>query len=200
MAALNISGNWVMDKTRSANLDAVLKLQGIRWITRKVIGTSTMTLKITQVSDTNGSTGEPVEWMTLEAALTGGLKGVPERRPLTWTEFEHDDTIFGPVVIRSHYVSEKRNSGGRVCPLVELQTKDAGCLVEAVVVGQDGEAAEATIEKAFIHDFVRSMDYGWTAEQIWTVEIVGEETYLTRRIVVVKGSSSESAIVFYKRD
>jgi hypothetical protein len=125
-----------------------------------------MTLKITQVSETGGLSGEPAEWITLEPALTGGLKGVPERRPLTWAEFDHNDTIFGPVIIRSHYISGTRNPDGRVRPLVELQIENAGFLVEAVVVDQEGETAEATIEKAFIHDFVRSMDYGWTAEQV----------------------------------
>lgn len=46
-----------------------------------------MTLKITQSSDPDASTGEAVEWLTFETSLPGGLKGVPERRPLTWSEF-----------------------------------------------------------------------------------------------------------------
>lgn len=104
--------------------------------------------------------------MTFEAALTGGLKGVPERRLLTWTETEHHDTIFGPVIIRSHYISGIRSPDGRVRPFVELQTKDADYLTEAVVLDQERDAAEATIKKAFIHDFVRSADSGWTAEQV----------------------------------
>src|SRR3954466_12162555 len=108
-----------------------------------------MTLNITQGSDPDGSAGESAEWMIFEAALTGGLKGVPERRPLTWTEFHHNDTVFGPVIIRSHYISRTRTSDGQVRPLVELQTNDAGFLNEAVVVDQEGEAAETTIEKAF---------------------------------------------------
>lgn len=135
-------------------------------MTRKAIGASKMTLKISQGSDPDCLTGDPAEWMKFEVTLTGGLKGVPERRLLTWAETEHHDTIFGPVIIRSHYVSGIRNPDGRVRPFLELQTKDAGCLTEAVVLAQEGDAAEATIEKVFIHDFVRSADSGWTAEQV----------------------------------
>ncbi|OQE37126.1 hypothetical protein PENCOP_c010G00107 [Penicillium coprophilum] len=164
-----------------------------------------MTLKTTQSSETYGSTREAAEWVIFEPGLAGGLKGVPERRPLTWTEFKHDDTIFGLVFIRSQYVSGERTSDGRVRPLVELQTKDIGSeilngLTEAIAIDQEGEAAGMTVEKAFIHDFVRSDDLGWTAEQIWAVEIVGEEKLLTRRAVVVKGKSIESVCACYKRE
>ncbi|KAJ5154410.1 uncharacterized protein N7500_009849 [Penicillium coprophilum] len=205
MASFNLSGNWVLDKARSTNLDAVLKLQGVGWVTRKAIGASKMTLKTTQSSETHGSTGEAAEWIMFEAGLASGLKGVPERRPLTWTEFKHNDTIFGPVFIRSQYVSGERTSDGRVRPLVELQTKNIGSgilhgLTEAIVIDQEDEAPGTTVEKAFIHDFVRSVDFGWTAEQIWAVEIVGEEKLLTRRAVVVKGMSIESVCARYKRE
>ncbi|KAJ5383223.1 hypothetical protein N7517_001134 [Penicillium concentricum] len=204
MASFDLNGNWVLDKARSTNLDAVLKLQGIGWITRKAIEASKMTLKITQSSETHSSTGEAAEWITFEAALTSGLKGAPEKRPLTWTEFEHNDTIFGLVYIRSHYISGERTSHG-VRPLIELQTKDVGSgilygLTEAIAVDHESETAQTIVEKAFIHDFVRSVHFGWTAEQIWAVEIVGEDKFLTRRAVVVKGTSIESACTFYKRE
>lgn len=106
----------------------------------------------------------------LEPALTGSIKGAPEKRSLTWTESEHNDTIFGRVRIRSHYIAGKKISNGRVQPVVELQTKAAeldaeSMLIEAVAMAQEVEAAE-TVEKAFIHDFVCSVNSGWTAEQV----------------------------------
>jgi hypothetical protein len=57
-----------------------------------------------------------------------------------------------------------------VRPLVKLQTINLGAdaesvLGEPVIVSQD-EAVPDTVEKAFIHDFVRSVDSGWTAEQV----------------------------------
>ncbi|KAH8697704.1 hypothetical protein BGW36DRAFT_379263 [Talaromyces proteolyticus] len=179
----DLSGSWVM--------------QGIAWITRKAIAAATTTLKITQGSDTDGSTSARTEWMRLEPALTGGLKGIPENRPLTWAEFEHNDTLFGPVIIRSHYIAGVKISDRRFRPVVELQTKAAGS--NMAVMNLEVEAVEETVEKAFIHDFVRSVNSGWAAEQIWAVEIIGEEQFLTRRIVVVKGTATELARVFYRR-
>ncbi|KNG85186.1 hypothetical protein ANOM_007140 [Aspergillus nomiae NRRL 13137] len=195
----NLSGTWVMDKTLSTNLDAVFKLQGISWILRKTISASSATLKITQGSDEDG------EWMMLEAALAGGLQGTPEKRQLTWTEFEHNDTLFGRVIIRSHYISGQRTADGRVRPLVEPFTKVVvkpyaeSILTEAVVLAPETAGAEQEkTDKAFIHDSIRSMYHEWTAEQIWAVEIVGEEQFLTRRVVVWKGSYAESAHIFYR--
>lgn len=101
---------------------------------RKAIAAATTTLKITQGSDIDGDrpTWAPTEWMILEPALTGGLEGKPEKRPLTWTDFHHEDTLFGPVIIRSHYISGQRVADGRVQPLVEPFTKvaaeDAGSI------------------------------------------------------------------------
>ena len=135
-------------------------------MTRKAISASSTTLKITQVSGIDGST-----LLTLESALTGGLKGVPERRPLNWTEVEHYDTLFGLVRIRSRYIDGTITSDGRIRPLVETQIKGAApdsesFLGEAISMQQKHQAAGGTIEKAFIHDFVCSIDSGWIAEQV----------------------------------
>ncbi|KAL2855608.1 hypothetical protein BJX68DRAFT_263965 [Aspergillus pseudodeflectus] len=199
----NLNGNWVMDKARSTNVDAVFKLQGVGWVTRKAIAAATPSLKITQWSDADsvGSSSSAAEWMLLEPALAGVLKPAPEKRSMTWTEAEYNDSLFGRVVIRSQYISGEKTSDGRVRPLVKFQTMNLGAdaesvLGEPVIVSQD-EAFPDTVEKAFIHDFVRSVDSGWTAEQIWAVELVGEEVILSRRAVVAKGSSTESARVIY---
>ncbi|CRG89672.1 hypothetical protein PISL3812_06711 [Talaromyces islandicus] len=190
----NISGNWVMDKERSSGVDDVFKLQGIGWITRKAIATATTTLRITQTSDVDSSTTVPTEWMMLEPALTGGLKGVSEKRPLTWAEFEHHDTLFLPVKIRSRYIGGAKISNNRIQPVTELQSYAAGSdavlfLTGAVVTDLEAQDAKETIEKAFTHDFVQSVTSGWTAEQIWAVETIGSKKFLTRRILVVQGSS-----------
>ncbi|PLB54515.1 hypothetical protein P170DRAFT_442609 [Aspergillus steynii IBT 23096] len=194
----NLSGTWVMDKTRSFNVDGVLKLQGVGWITRRAVSAATAFLKITQGADAGD------EWMIIEPSLSGVMNGGQETRPLTWAEFKHNDALFGLVIIRTHYIAGARVSDHQVRPLVELQTKNAGSnvetfLTEAVVIDQGVEYSGETVAKAFIHDFVRSVNSGWTAEQIWAVETVGDEKFLTRRVVVQKGTSSETAHVFYKR-
>ncbi|KAF3401353.1 hypothetical protein DPV78_005938 [Talaromyces pinophilus] len=187
------------DKNRSTDLDCVLKLQGIGWVSRKAISVSTMTLKITQETDADGCT-----IMTLEPALTGGLKGAPERRPLDWTQFEQNDTLFGLVRIRSRYIDGTVISDGQVRPLVELQIKDGGQDRESFLGGEFSidtkhEVTGGIIKEAFLHDFVCSINSGWIAEQIWAVENTGEEKILTRRIVVVNGKSIQTARVIYNR-
>lgn len=127
---------------------------------------STTTLKITQYSDLEGTT-----FLTLEPALTGGLKGASERRPLNWTEFEQNDTLFGLVRIRSRYIDGAITSDGLVRPLVELRSKDAGpdsisFFAEAIAMEKEDKATGGTIEKAFIHDYVCSINSGWVAEQV----------------------------------
>jgi hypothetical protein len=135
-------------------------------MTRRAISVSTTTLKITQYSDLEGTT-----FLTLEPALTGGLTGASERRPLNWTEFEQNDTLFGLVRIRSRYIDGAMTSDGLVRPLLELQSKDAGpvsesFLGEAISMEKEEAATSGTIEKAFIHDYVCSTNFGWVAEQV----------------------------------
>ncbi|KAE8415981.1 hypothetical protein BDV36DRAFT_297493 [Aspergillus pseudocaelatus] len=112
----NLSGTWVMDKSLSTHLGTVFQLQGVGWVTRKAVAASSATLRISRESETesNGLSTEPAEWMVLEPALTGGLKGVPEKRSLAWTEVEHNDILFGRVIILSHYIDGEKISGGRV--------------------------------------------------------------------------------------
>lgn len=148
--------------------------QGISWIIRKVISASTATLKITQGSDEDDDSPScaPTEWMKLEPALAGGLEGTPEKRLLTWAKFEHNDNLFGRVIIRSHYVSGQRTEDGRVRPLIEPFTKvvskpdSESILTEAVVLAPEATGTEVKMDKAFIHDFIRSVYHGWTAEQV----------------------------------
>ncbi|KAB8269235.1 hypothetical protein BDV30DRAFT_230021 [Aspergillus minisclerotigenes] len=203
----NLSGIWVIVRQGlSNNLDAIFQLGRKSWIIRKAISASTATLKITQGSDKHDDSPAcaPTEWMTLEPALAGGLEGTPEKRLLTWAKFEHNDNLFGRVIIRSHYVSGQRTEDGRVRPLIEPFTKvvtkpdSESILTEAVVLAPETTGAEEKMDKAFIHDFIRSVYHGWTAEQIWAVEIVGEEPLLTRRIVVCEGSYAECARAFYR--
>jgi hypothetical protein len=125
-----------------------------------------MTLKITQETDADGCT-----IMTLEPALTGGLKGAPERRPLDWTQFEQNDTLFGLVRIRSRYIDGTVISDGQVRPLVELQIKDGGQDRESFLGGEFSidtkhEVTGGIIKEAFLHDFVCSINCGWIAEQV----------------------------------
>lgn len=138
-----------------------------------------MTLKIIQETDGDGCT-----IMTLEPALTGGMKGTPERRPLNWTQFEQNDTLFGPVRIRSRYIDGTVISDGQVRPLIELQIKDGGQDLESFLdkefsMDTKHEATDGIIKEAFIHDFVCSINSGWIAEQVCNHSLLLYEIQLT---------------------
>jgi hypothetical protein len=146
------------------------------WITRKAIAAGTPSLKITQGSDSDSAgllSSPPTEWMLLEPALGGVFKAAPDKRPMTWTESQYTDNLFGRVVIRSRYIAGEKTLDDRMRPLVEIQTGDLEpdaerILTEAIGITTD-TAGQWTIEKAFIHDFARSVDSGWTAEQVCTL-------------------------------
>ncbi|KAL2841841.1 hypothetical protein BJY01DRAFT_249337 [Aspergillus pseudoustus] len=163
---LNLCGSWQLDKARSTNLDPVLQLQGIGWVTRKAISVSTVTLKITQGSDDADTDADG--WITLEQVLTGGIRGAPEKRQLDWTVSEHNDTIFGRVLVQSRHIPGATDSDGRLRPVLEVQTQVDRVNVEAFL--NESVLPDQTIgqnkEKAFMHDYIRSPNGGWTAEQV----------------------------------
>jgi hypothetical protein len=86
---------------------------------------------------------------------------------LCWADFKHDDILFGPVIVRSHYVPGAKKPDGRIYPVLEVQTQvdqfNIGpWLTAAVITDQKTD----NLEKAFMHDYICSVNTGWTAEQV----------------------------------
>ncbi|KAL3443178.1 hypothetical protein BJX65DRAFT_298420 [Aspergillus insuetus] len=194
----NMTGSWVLDKNQSTGLDEVFKLQGISWITRKAVLAASVTLKITQGSS------DGVQSISLEQVLSGGIRGATDKRLLGWTESEHSDTLFGRVIIKSHYVPGRRDSDGKVQPVFAAATVGIDATAEfflnqAVVLDGYADVAEEDLHQVFLHEFIRSEGSGWTVEQIWSVETIGGETVLTRRLVATKGRTTETARVVFRQ-
>ncbi|KAL2869246.1 uncharacterized protein BJX67DRAFT_347920 [Aspergillus lucknowensis] len=203
----NLTGDWTVDKSKSNNLDAVLKLQGIGWLRRKAVTSGTITLKINQHTDgaTDGSSsGEAVTQLMMQQGLRGIFPGVEQTRALNWTEHEHVDAVSGdPIKVRSRFVSAVRTGDGKVRPVLEVETTGDKSSVEdhlgsaVVPAGEDGTGE--TIEKAFVQDLIVSGGKEeWTSEQIWAVEKIGDEVILSCKAVAAKGDSSEKAVLAYK--
>jgi hypothetical protein len=66
--------------TLSDSVDKILTLQGISWVTRKIINNATITLDIKHYKDDEGA-----EHIDIIQTLTGGITSSPEYRTLTWT-------------------------------------------------------------------------------------------------------------------
>lgn len=74
-------------------------MQGVGWLSRKIIRSSTITLFVKHYKDDEG-----VEHIDIEQTITGGLKGPPEYRTLNWTLHKLDHNLFGPIIGRSRRV------------------------------------------------------------------------------------------------
>ena len=75
-----------------ADPDEILRLQGISWFKRKLIGSITIMLYVNHFKDEDG-----VERITIRQIGTGGFEGNTERRIADWTFRNTDDPLFGPV-------------------------------------------------------------------------------------------------------
>jgi hypothetical protein len=74
-------------------------LQGVGWVTRKIIKSATITLHIKHYKSDQG-----VEHIDIEQTLTGGLTASPETRTLDWTLRKVDNSLFGAAIAKSRRI------------------------------------------------------------------------------------------------
>jgi len=79
LTTLNVSAVYTMNKALSDDIDAILGMQGVTWISRTAISYATVTLYANQ----------------------GGVPGTTEERILDWTPRDHYDYVFGAVTGKS---------------------------------------------------------------------------------------------------
>jgi hypothetical protein len=91
--------NPSQNHTLSDSVDKILTLQGISWVTRKIINNATITLDIKHYKDDEGA-----EHIDIIQTLTGGITSSPEYRTLTWTWAKSDHSLFGSVIGRSRRI------------------------------------------------------------------------------------------------
>jgi len=85
--------------TLSDDVDKILALQGIGWLSRKIIKRATITLYIKHYKDDEGA-----EHIDIEQTVTGGLTGPPEYRTLNWTSHKMDHSLFGAIIAKSRRI------------------------------------------------------------------------------------------------
>ncbi|KAL4786324.1 hypothetical protein BJX76DRAFT_355228 [Aspergillus varians] len=192
----NLTGDWVVDKSKTENMDAPLKLQGVGWLRRKAVTSGTITLKINQTIQAKDG-GEPVVRIMMQQGLRGVFPGVEQTRALDWTEHEQVDAVSGAaLIVRSRFVSGVSDGNDKVKPVLEIETAGDKADIEAYLGSAVSGPAET--EKAFVQDFIRCSDGGWTVEQIWAVESIADELFLVCKSVAAKDSSTEHARLVYQ--
>ena len=75
-------------------------MQGIGWLTRKIIKSATITLFVKHYKDDEGA-----EHIDIEQTVTGGISGPPEYRTLNWTSHKMDHSLFGAIIARSRRIA-----------------------------------------------------------------------------------------------
>jgi len=159
VTTLDFGGKFVLNQKLSDSTDKILALQGVGWVTRKIINSATITLYIKHYKDDSG-----VEHIDIAQTITGGVSVSPENRALDWTLRKGDHSLFGASISRARRVAladvtdEYLNSGW----LPEV-SRDGG--VEAY--------AEADKEKN---------SYSWKSNMVWGFEDINGERRYTRRI------------------
>jgi hypothetical protein len=166
---------YAQNKKFSSDTSPALALQGIGWVTRKLISAASITLDIKQYTappTPPNSDTTPVTHIEIEQTGTGGMKGTTEKRCLDFQWREHSDWMFGHVKGQTKFVAPADITD-------EFLAKD-WLEDEAEKGGPNGET--------HILSYVESLDSGWTATQVWGFQMIDGVRRYCRNVVVAKGA------------
>ncbi|KAJ7786161.1 hypothetical protein B0H16DRAFT_1489378 [Mycena metata] len=172
---LDLSGKFVMNKSKSGETDKILALQGVSWIKRTAISMGTVTLTIKHYKDS-----ESVEHVDIDQVLTGGVPGTREERILSWTERTNEDHLFGAVIGKS-----------RRCKVDEL---DEDFLKKAWTA----DTIEHGVIQSYVYSDTPKSGTTWIANQTWGIQEINGERRYARNIKFTgpKGEDIESTLVY----
>lgn len=162
MTTADISGTYIMNKalTDGTKTDEILRLQGVSWLTRRIISAATVTLYVKH----SQATADSPEHIHIDQRVTGGISADPEDFYLNWTERHTDNRIFGALVIKSRRTKVEDLENGW---LKDGWTSDT---IEHGVIESKGDS-----------DTPKS-GTTWTAHQAWGFQGTGEERRYTRNV------------------
>ncbi|KAI1106676.1 hypothetical protein F4804DRAFT_300153 [Jackrogersella minutella] len=190
----DLNGKWVLNKSLSDSVEPALALQGVGWLIRKTINTTTVNLHVKQyqgapTAPSTAPEGTVVTRVDIEQVATAGISGTTENRCLDFVFREHSDWLFGRVQGRSRWIGAAElkalvSPGGEA---LEKKWASSDFVArdwledDAEKAGPDGET--------HILNHVESLDNGWTALQVWGFQDIGGERRYARNIVVAKGDT-----------
>jgi len=195
----DLNGKWTLNKNLSSTSDPLLALQGLNWVIRKAIGVTTITLDINEYCE------DGVLRIDIEQSTSSGMPGTTEKRVLDWSEQNQADHIFGKCKAQTRLIKGVRLDE-KVHPDIQIQTPVADEKISAFLRGltleDEGEHASNGFlvegEGVWVQLFVRNIDKGWTAEQVWGFEVIQGERHFVRRVVVAnkQGKFHQARLVY----
>ncbi|KAL2818209.1 hypothetical protein BDW59DRAFT_152162 [Aspergillus cavernicola] len=200
-----LNGLWVTEKTLSTGVDGTLKMAGLNWALRKAVGLATVRLDISiYPEDKDNETSSSATVIDILTTATGSLSGTREKRVSDWSPQDQKDYMFGSCQHRTCFVHAGSNDGDgdgkNTYPQFDLQTQTADEeKVRKFLRGEileDGSSSAWSLsgvgspdgKAVWVHTFIRNVNSGSTAEQIWGFEEINGKRYHTRRVVSSNGS------------
>ncbi|KGO77679.1 Calycin [Penicillium italicum] len=166
----DLNGSWAVNDNLSESSAEILKVQGVNWLTRKVVAAANVTLIISQRKDENGNI-----LLDIENKPSGGLPATQEKRILNWEPVELKHGLFGNIRGRS-----------RICKLADLDD-------EYLRQGWEGSTEEVMQFKTEHLD-----SKGVVTQQVGGFIVLDGTRYHTRRVLVTKddGERLEAKLVY----
>ncbi|KAK6841514.1 lccl domain-containing protein [Apiospora arundinis] len=96
----NLSGQWVMNKSLSDDMNPMMELQGVPWLVRKAASMMNVTARLTQTTDAATGTSS----ITIETVATGGFKGEVKTYKLDGSELR-SESKFGVTHVRARWLN-----------------------------------------------------------------------------------------------
>ncbi|KAI1142872.1 hypothetical protein F5Y05DRAFT_366497 [Hypoxylon sp. FL0543] len=188
----DLNGRWLLNKSLSDSVEPALALQGVGWLTRKTINTTSVTLHVKQYQGPPSPPAAAGDGAALVTRIdidqvASGIKGTTENRCLDYVFREHSDWIFGRVQGRSRWIGAA-DLAALVAP--DGEAVKGGWAKDDFVARDwlEGDAEKGGPDgETHILNHVQSLDNGWTALQVWGFQDIGGERRYTRNIVVAKG-------------
>ncbi|GKZ66661.1 hypothetical protein AnigIFM50267_000529 [Aspergillus niger] len=166
----DLNGSWTTNNDLSESSADILKVQGVNWLTRKVIAMANVTLNISQRTDENGNI-----LLDIENKPSGGLPATQEKRVLNWEPVELHHGLFGNIRGRS-----------RLCKLADL---DDDYLRQG---WEDGTEEVMHFKTEHLES------KGVVTQQVAGFIVIGGVRYHARRVLVTKddGEKLEAKLVY----
>ncbi|KAJ5928195.1 hypothetical protein N7466_007151 [Penicillium verhagenii] len=178
----NLVGKWRLNRKLSDDPDAVFALQGVPWITRKVLRFANLSLEITQsvsLSDTSSESATDsssdigsVTTMHVKQVVHPGGFNSETSCPLNGVGQDMSLPIFGDITMQLRYMN--------TATIMDDELRNAfeeGCSSNLVI---DEEAYNTKMD--------------WTARVFWGFEMIDGKRYFTRHATTKKGSKNDGIV------
>ncbi|KAG6820552.1 hypothetical protein H0H93_015437 [Arthromyces matolae] len=185
MTILDITGTYSLNRQKSSkNLDDMLSLQGVSWLTRKAIAYGSPTLKITVVKDAEGveqiTMANPFLWyklpdseiLTKSSFLPGGIAGPVDKPTLDWEEVRLVHDVFGAIAARMRRTTiDNLQFEGE-------EDKDN----ESLKTGWTDDTLEHGVIQFYVKSDTTKSGKVWTDNETWGIELDDGERRFTRHL------------------